>query len=124
MDVVPLPATHEVANQPGPRGAADPWAEDAALRALVPAMGGDPAPVAALGARIAGDDAWELGREARRHPPEARLFDVAGRRLDEVRFHPTYHAPMRMGLEAGHASHAWGAARRAGTSPTPRPSTS
>lgn len=99
--------THEVANQPGPPPASDPWAADAALRGHAAAFGADPAPPAALGARVAAEDAWALGREARRHPPEARLFDRGGRRLDEVAFHPAYHALMRMGAEGGYAAVAW-----------------
>ena len=99
--------THEVANQPGAPPPSDPWAADAALAGYAAAMGADPAPLAALGARIAETDARELGREARRHPPEARLFDRGGRRLDEARFHPAYHALMRLGLEAGYAAIPW-----------------
>ena len=100
-------ATHEVADQPGPAPEGDPWAGDRALRAWVGAMGGDAAAPAALGAAIAAGGAFEAGREARRHPPEARIFDAAGRRLDEVRFHPAYHDLMRLGLGAGYAAVAW-----------------
>lgn len=107
-------ATHEVTNQPGPFPAADPWATDTALRGHAEAMGADAAPLAALGAGIARADAWESGRDARRHPPEARLFDRAGRRLDEVRFHPAYHDLMRLGLEAGYAAISWEGGHRGG----------
>jgi putative acyl-CoA dehydrogenase len=47
------------------------------------------------------------GRLANRFPPELRLFDRSGRRLDEVDFHPAYHALMRFGIEAGYPSVAW-----------------
>ena len=47
------------------------------------------------------------GRLANRYPPELRLFDRGGRRLDEVAFHPAYHALMRFGIGAGYAAVAW-----------------
>ena len=49
----------------------------------------------------------ELGREANQHPPELRLFDQGGRRLDEIRFHPSYHRIMDISQSAGYASLAW-----------------
>ena len=47
------------------------------------------------------------GRLANRYPPELRLFDRGGRRLDEVTFHPAYHELMRFGIGAGYAALAW-----------------
>ena len=47
------------------------------------------------------------GRLANRYPPELRLFDRGGRRLDEVAFHPAYHQLMRFGIGAGYAALAW-----------------
>ena len=104
-------ATHEVANQPGARPPSDPWAEDAALRGWVARLGADARAPEALGAAILATDAWEAGRLAGAHPPEARPFDAAGRRLDEVRFHPAYHELMALGLGAGYASVAWDGTR-------------
>jgi len=49
----------------------------------------------------------EAGRDADRHPPEARLFDAGGRRLDEVSYHPAYHRLMAAGIGAGYAAIAW-----------------
>src|SRR3546814_19072942 len=37
--------------------------------------------------------------EANRFPPELATFDLHGRRIDEVRFHPAYHALMRLATE-------------------------
>ncbi|WP_084327466.1 isovaleryl-CoA dehydrogenase [Salinarimonas rosea] len=94
-------ATHAVTNQPPPFGprdlfASDPAFRDAALRAT--GAWAEPA-LAALG-RAAGSDAVrEAGVLANRHPPELVTFDRYGRRLDEVRFHPSYHALMRLAME-------------------------
>ncbi|NAZ36541.1 acyl-CoA dehydrogenase family protein [Rubellimicrobium sp. CFH 75288] len=101
-------ATHEVLNQPDPPAVpCDPWADDPVLRDHLAAEGGDPGPPAALGAAIARRDAWRLGEAARRHGPALRAFDRGGRRLDEVEFHPAYHALMEMGLTAGYAARPW-----------------
>ncbi|GGL62156.1 acyl-CoA dehydrogenase family protein [Wenxinia marina] len=105
--------THEVTNQPGPRPAVDPWAADPVLRAHAAAAGGEDAPLAALGRRIVETDAMALGEAARRVPPELVQFDRAGRRLDEVRFHPAYHDLMALGLEAGYAAGPWRGGRHA-----------
>ena len=105
-------ATHEVVNQPLPIAPGDPWAADATLREHVAAQGDEATALAALRARIAAEDAFEAGREARRHPPEARPFDAGGRRLDAVRFHSAYHDPRRLGLEAGYAAIPWEGRRR------------
>ena len=101
---------HEVTNQPPARGDADLWADDPWLRAHLVANGGDAAAVAAHGARLGTVAMREAGRDANRHPPEVRLFDRGGRRLDEVAFHPAYHQLMTAGLEAGYAARAWEAA--------------
>jgi putative acyl-CoA dehydrogenase len=100
-------ATHAVVNQPGSAEPRDPWADDPALRGQFSAQGGDPDAPAALGAAIRQGDAWALGEAARRHPPELRVWDRAGRRLDEVAFHPAWHDLMAMGLGAGYAARAW-----------------
>jgi putative acyl-CoA dehydrogenase len=49
----------------------------------------------------------EAGRLANRYPPELRVFDRGGRRLDEVAFHPAYHELMRFGTGAGYSAVAW-----------------
>ncbi|PWE29293.1 DNA alkylation response protein [Maritimibacter sp. 55A14] len=97
--------THEVLNQPPPRGDADLW--DPVLAEAVAAAGVEAAPLAAFGAE-AGHERWrEAGLEANRQTPELVLFDRGGRRLDEVRFHPSYHDLMELGLGAGYAAMAW-----------------
>jgi putative acyl-CoA dehydrogenase len=104
--------THEVLNQPPQHGDSDPWAGDAALREAV-AREGAAAHAGALAdfARALGRAAMRAkGRLANRNPPELRAFDPAGRRIDEVDFHPAYHALMALGLGAGYSAIAWDAA--------------
>ncbi|WP_370630876.1 acyl-CoA dehydrogenase family protein [Maritimibacter sp. DP1N21-5] len=99
--------THEVENQPGPPPAGDLWQGDRALRNWLRAAGGDEAAAAAAGAAFGAEALRAAGEAARAHPPELHLFDRAGRRLDEVRFHPGYHEVMRAGTAAGYANVAW-----------------
>ncbi|MEM9725307.1 MAG: acyl-CoA dehydrogenase family protein [Pseudomonadota bacterium] len=107
--------THEVGNQPEPRGDRDLWAEDGRLQAAVTAAAADySADVAAYGAEMGRAETREDGRLANRHGPELRVFDAGGRRIDEVSFHPAYHAMMRRGLHAGYAACAWEEDGRAG----------
>jgi putative acyl-CoA dehydrogenase len=96
-----LLATHEVTNQPPPRGDIDLWASDPWLGDHLAANGGQQAPVAALARRLGLAETREAGRSANRHLPELVGFDRAGRRLDEVRFHPAWHRMMQIGIEAG-----------------------
>jgi putative acyl-CoA dehydrogenase len=98
-----------VTNQPEPRGDIDLWAEDPVLREGI-AREGAAAHATALAdfARILGrGETREQGRLANRHPPELRGYDAAGRRLDEVSFHPAYHALMSLGISAGYAARPW-----------------
>jgi putative acyl-CoA dehydrogenase len=97
--------THEVTNQPDMTPDGDLYASDPILRHWLAETGGAEAPVAAYGARLGG--LREAGREANRYPPELRLFDRGGRRLDEVAFHPAYHAQMAAGVAAGYAALPW-----------------
>ncbi len=103
--------THEVINQPPPRGDLDLWAGDPALRDHAAAAGADGVHLAAYGARMGRAAMREAGRDANRHPPEPVLFDAGGRRLDEVRFHPAYHRLMSAGIEAGYAALPWEGAK-------------
>ncbi len=88
-------------NQPPLRGDLDLWAGDPVLRSHA---GGD---LSALGARWGTADLRAAGRDAERHPPEARIFDRGGRRLDEVAFHPAWHRLMAEGIGAGYAARPW-----------------
>lgn len=100
-------ATHEVENQPGAPAARDLWASDATLRDHVLVAGGREDAAAEAGASFGTEALRAAGEAARANPPELKLFDRAGRRLDEVRFHPGYHEVMQAGMAAGYAAFAW-----------------
>lgn len=48
--------------------------------------------LAQYGAAIGSAEAAELAAQANRHPPELRTLDARGRRIDQVDFHPAWHA--------------------------------
>jgi putative acyl-CoA dehydrogenase len=109
-------ATHEVFNQPEPLADYDLFATNRplqdALRFNAPQL--DTAPLARLG-RLAGTaQMQEHARLANTHAPELRTHDRFGRRIDEVEFHPSYHALMGAAVEAGLHGSAW-----ADASPSP-----
>ena len=105
-------STHEVRNQVPPLAGYD-VADDPAL---LEAAGREGAGWAAgelhtLG-RLAGSAATgEQARLANEHPPVLRGHDRWGNRIDEVEFHPAWHA--LMGTAVGHGLHAapWGERR-------------
>ncbi len=96
-------ATHEVFNQPEPLSGLDLFASNRALRDAVRfnAPGLDTAPLSALG-RLAGSAEFQAhARLANTHTPELHTHDRFGRRIDEVEFHPSYHALMAAAIDAG-----------------------
>ena len=99
--------THDVTNQPLERGATDLWATDPVLRDCTARAGARPAPLADYGLVLGQVKTREAGREANAHPPEIKLFDRGGRRMDEVQFHPAYHHMMQLSQSAGYAALAW-----------------
>ncbi|WP_170429359.1 acyl-CoA dehydrogenase family protein [Ruegeria arenilitoris] len=99
--------THDVVNQPPSRGGTNVWSSDLVLQNTARFSGARTDPLASYGDVLGRSETRELGREANRHPPELRLFDQGGRRLDEVRFHPSYHKIMGVSQSAGYASLAW-----------------
>ncbi|MFO8075032.1 MAG: isovaleryl-CoA dehydrogenase [Egibacteraceae bacterium] len=108
--------THEVRNQPSPRGGHDEFAEDPALVEAVAREGAGWA-LPGLGAlgRLVGDPDWqERGRLANAHPPELLAYDRYGHRRDEVRYHPAYHELMTEAVARGLAAAPWAPGAPAG----------
>ena len=54
----------------------------------------------AFGELLGRSETLQLGIQANRFPPELRTHDRFGNRIDEVSYHPAYHALMRLGVEA------------------------
>ena len=91
--------THFVENQSPEFAPRDLWADDLVLREAVSREGGDAFAdrLAAYGA-IAGGELYALSFDAHRDRPRLRTHDRFGRRVDQVEFHPSYHALMQAAL--------------------------
>ena len=105
--------THSVQNQPPAFEGVNLWASDVALREAIEREGGGwaAAQLSDFGERVGSAEVIAWGFEANRHRPELTTFDRYGQRVDEVRYHPSYHALMRLAIEAGMHSIAWTAER-------------
>lgn len=63
------------------------------------------------GRRLGSAEVWEQARLANTITPVLHTHDRTGRRIDEVEFHPAYHALMALAIEHGNHSLAWTAER-------------
>ena len=107
--------THTVVNQPEPRASLALWHDDGPLRAEIALAAPAHAPLLIEFADTIGSaEALEDGRLANRFLPELVTFDRAGRRVDEVRFHPAYHAMMQRGFAGGYSVLPWTSAQPGG----------
>lgn len=102
-------ATHNVTNQPKLFGGLNTFDADPCLRGILgKALSDDQlAHLRQFGQQIGAHETQELVDEANKNPPVLKSFDRFGQRLDEVTFHPAYHALMDLGLSAGIASKGW-----------------
>lgn len=112
--------THDVTNQPPPFEDINLYQSDKALSDAVHREGAAWAEgqVDALGKRAGSAEVLEWSRLANANGPQLRAFDRYGHRIDEVEFHPAYHALMDLGIghevpsigwtaeQNGHAAHA------------------
>ncbi len=103
--------THEVENQPPPFEDVNIFETDAPLKNAVEKNGGaaHQKHLSEFGARCGSAEVIEWSRQANNNPPQLKSFDRYGHRLDEVEFHPAYHALMDLGLGAGVSAGAWNA---------------
>ena len=99
--------THAVENQPPPLIDHNAFSDDALLSDGLDLAPDVRAHLTGFGAWAGSWEARELGRVANENTPRLKAFDRYGQRLDEVEFHPAYHALMRRGLEAGVSARAW-----------------
>ncbi len=93
--------THEVTNFPPPAGGRNLYEDDRALGEAARLHGGAwvDEPLSALGAAAGSEEAMQWGEDANRYLPELQTFDRFGRRVDEVKFHPSYHRLMALAME-------------------------
>jgi putative acyl-CoA dehydrogenase len=111
-----MDATHEVFNQPAPLAGYNLFRTNHALRNALafnaPQL--DPTVLDTLGAAIGTSEMQAHARLANTNAPVLHTHDRFGRRIDEVEFHPSYHALMDAAVGAGLHGTPWA---RAGASP-------
>ncbi|QDZ02506.1 DNA alkylation response protein [Nitratireductor mangrovi] len=100
--------THEVTNQPPSLWGTNAWRGDPLLVQLCedfsPEVRKD---LDAVGRFVMSAEAQDLARLANAETPHLRTHDRQGRRLDQVEFHPAYHALMRRSVANGLHSSIW-----------------
>ncbi|HVA28167.1 MAG TPA: acyl-CoA dehydrogenase family protein [Candidatus Baltobacteraceae bacterium] len=98
--------SHVVTNQPPPLENYDLFSTDRALDDGVAreAPGTDRRELLELGSLAGNPDVIQLGFDANENPPELHTHDRFGNRIDEVRFHPSWH--VLMSTAARHGLHA------------------
>ncbi len=106
-------ATNQVTNQPPPL---EPYNLLQTDRALGAALRRENAGWAvddlnALGKKLGEPETIRLGFAANTYPPVLRAFDRYGHRIDEVEFHPAWHALLSLAVEAGLHTSPWAAPR-------------
>jgi len=103
-----VPPTHDVVNVVDPLVGFDVAAADPALAAGLAAAGTAPTePLRSL-AVDAGAAEWaEQARLADRNPPVLHTHDRAGRRVDEIEYHPSWHRLMGRAVGAGLQAAPW-----------------
>ncbi|NPC54191.1 isovaleryl-CoA dehydrogenase [Caenimonas soli] len=111
-----MDVTHEVVNQPEPLADYNLFEGNQGLRAALKlnAPDLDTAELAALGASLGSSEMQTHARLANTHPPQLHSHDRFGRRVDQVEFHPSYHALMAAATGAGLHGTPWA---RKGPSP-------
>jgi putative acyl-CoA dehydrogenase len=100
--------THEVTNQPPPLSGANAWRGDPLLLQLCQEFS-EPVrrDLDVLGRFVLNAEAQDLARLANTETPRLRTHDRQGRRIDQVDFHPAYHALMRRSVSIGLHSSVW-----------------
>jgi putative acyl-CoA dehydrogenase len=105
--------THQVFNQAPPFGDVNLFRCDAALREALAREGGAWAleTIDRLGAQLGSADVLDLARVANEFTPRLVNFDRNGNRIDEIEFHPAWHALMTLLIGNGAHSLPWEAPR-------------
>jgi putative acyl-CoA dehydrogenase len=95
--------THEVFNQPAPLVDTNLFGANRAMQASLafnaPAL--DTAPLQALGAVVGSGEMQTHARLANVNTPQLKTHNRFGQRVDQVEFHPSYHALMTEAVAAG-----------------------
>jgi putative acyl-CoA dehydrogenase len=104
--------THEVLNQPPPLVDVNLWSGDPTLAAAVRHFAADAAraaepSLAEYGARLGSAEVQRWADQANQVTPILHTHDRFGHRVDEVEYHPGYHAMMALTVEHGVAGAPW-----------------
>lgn len=99
----------EVANQPPRFENINLFTSDRVLCETIAREGAgmDTGVLTEFGAYIGSAEMWQAAAAIHRHTPELRAFDRYGARIDEVDYHPAYHAIMERVLEVGTSASPW-----------------
>ena len=71
----------------------------------------DQALLVELGEKVGTNQAYLWADQANRHTPELHTFDARGRRIDNLEFHPAWHAWMKLNRQYGVHAHPFIAAQ-------------
>lgn len=101
--------THEVTNTPPHMGDQDLWSSDLALREGIAREGAGWATpqLAGFGKQAGREEIMEQADQANRFAPELKPFDRYGMRVNQVSFHPSYHALQDLAVSNGLPNFAW-----------------
>ncbi|WP_407062249.1 isovaleryl-CoA dehydrogenase [Caldimonas mangrovi] len=101
--------THEVINQSAPLSGYNLFTTNRPLRDALAfhSPGHDDAPLRALGETAGAAEMQQHARLANVHAPLLHSHDRFGRRVDQVEFHPSYHALMSAAVRHGLHGSAW-----------------
>jgi putative acyl-CoA dehydrogenase len=100
-------------NQPLPFEGTDLFACDLPLKAAVEREVPEAMPtLRGWSAALSAPDTYALAEAANRNPPALRTHDRRGERIDEVVFHPAWHALMQLAADAGEHCAPWQARER------------
>ena len=110
-----MSATHEVFNQVEPLADINLFAGNRALQAALkfnaPAL--DTVPLHSLGSLVGSAEMQTHARLANVFTPQLKTHSRFGHRIDQVEFHPSYHALMGAAVGAGLHGTAWAPAQQA-----------
>ena len=103
--------THVVENQPTISTPYNLWRDDTLLRVLVdqhlPSSHQHDEGLLGQYGQIAGDALMAHGELANKNKPTLHTFDRYGRRIDDVEFHPSYHALMESAMQHNVHNYSW-----------------
>ncbi len=100
--------THDVTNMPPYIGDQDLWGDDVVLREAVAREAGCGEEILAGFGKVAGrEEVFGLADQANRYSPELKPFDRYGMRINQVSYHPAYHALQDIAVSNGLPNYAW-----------------